>query len=110
MGTAIGSFEMGVGSREEREALKELLLLLEKPANAKKRAALDQVFRKIIKDALIKNTDQNTRENIARAIQRPVMENVTSKYLKWKERKASGKKPKWPFPETAKKRRRRFPS
>jgi hypothetical protein len=107
MGTAIGSFDTGIGSREERDALKELLALLEKPANAKKRAALDQVFRKVINEALSDKTDKNTRENIARAIQSPVMEKVTSKYLKWKANKADGKKPKWPFPDKPKKRRKR---
>jgi hypothetical protein len=103
MGTAVASFNTGIGSREERDALAELLKLVEKRGNEKKRAALDQLFREVINEAL-KSADRNTKENIARAIQGPVMNKITSKYITWKER--DGKDPKkWPFDKQPKKKR-----
>lgn len=105
MGTASQALESG--DPNEKKALDELLAKKFNRTNprskkrqqkatkirAPERAALDQLFGKIINDVLFGNgADPETKRRVEQAVRGPIMDQIVRPYLDWKN--GGGK---WPF-------------
>lgn len=95
MGTA--SQSLASGDPSEKQAIDELLKMINAPGfSKKKKAGLDQVFGEIINGVLFgKDGDAETKRRVEQAVQGPIMDQIIRPYLEWKS--AGSKASKWPF-------------